>query len=602
MTQPMDNKNHKLEQDRHKHPASLRVLVRTLTPLFIIGLAVGAALDYRRSTRRVEEQFNDRQAFMAYQAAERLSAVFREVDKLMTMTGHVAPARQTQIHGVKTLAALVAQLQMHGAIGGTRLTADGRVAHTAGLTSAQARQLAVQVKPCHDTRQLSVEGPLRSKLSKSGWILVTTMKEPDNLQSQGCVMLVMDWGQLRVLIRRMARYGTSTYSWVLDHNGRLILHPEHREQLGQRALTPGKECGRCHRSFDIHKEMNSGVVGTGRIQVTGHEPKLVAFTPVQVGLNRWSLAVATPAAHVTKDTRRDLWATVLFTGAIMLVMVAGALLLDREASRRIREAGRFNRVLEEEVQRRTEELAGLYQRLTTLQSHHTRLERVAVAGEMASIVAHEIRTPLNVLSINAQMINHMLGKLSIPGWEEVQEVLDTLETEIHRINKLVQENLLVHVRSAPAELEPLQIDDVLLDSVRFMEPEAERHGVDLQFSRAKDLPVALADESKLRQVLLNIILNAIQATSPDGEVYISAERLEDQVRIKIHDNGPGLDQEDLDHVFKPFMTTKKHGTGLGLAICARLIKEMGGTINFCTDESQGACFQVSLPKAPEEEV
>ena len=519
----------------------------------------------------------------------------------MALMGHITPTGQDSAHRQRALSSLVAQLQVHGAIGATRLDTDGKVAQLVGLTGDQARQLVAKICPCRVARELFVAGPLRSKVSPSGWVLVTTMKEPKDISTKGCVMVVLNWERLRVLIRRIARYGSNTYSWVLDHNGRLIIHPDHREQLGQRALTPGKECGKCHQSFDIHQEMTSGMVGTGRIQVLGHEPKLVAFTPVQVGINRWSLAVATPAAYVTKDTRRDLWATLLFTGAIMLVMVAGALLLDREATRRIREAGRFNEDLEQEVKRRADELAALYQRLTSLQSQHTKLERVAVAGEMASIVAHEIRTPLNVLSINAQMINLLLGKLSIPGSEQVLEVPETLETEIHRINKLVQENLLVHVRGSPADLKPLQIDDVLLDSARFMEPEAERSDVDLQLSRSPGLPLAMADESKLRQVLLNIILNAIQASGPHGEVYMSADHNDSQVRIKIHDNGPGLDKEVMEQVFKPFMTTKKHGTGLGLAICARLVKEMGGTIDFCTDENQGACFQVSLPMAPEEE-
>ena len=595
-----DQPDHETTRPDPRRGASLRLLVRVLTPLFILGLATGAFLDYHRSTSRLEEQFNDRQLFMAYQAAQRLSEVFREVDKLMGLMGLMTPVAQTSDKHERIMSAVLAQLQEHGAIGAARLDAGGELAQTAGFSAAQVRRLLPKLSACKVTRKLSVEGPLRSKLSTSGWVLITTMKEPEQPGARGCVMIVMDWGHLQVLIRRMARYGANTYSWVLDQEGRLIIHPEHRQQLGVRALVPGKDCGQCHSSFDIHKEMTTGTVGTGRIRVKGQEPKLVAFTPVQVGLNRWSLAVATPASHVTSGTRRDLWSTLVFTGAIMLVMVAGALLLDREARRRIRAASRFSNVLEEEVKRRTEELAGLYERLNALQTHHTRLERVAVAGEMASVVAHEIRTPLNVLSINAQMLNHKLGKLSIQGWEEAQQVLDTLETEIHRINKLVQENLLVHVRGSPVELKPLQIDDVLLDSVRFMEPEAARNGVDLQHTPGLKLPAALADESKLRQVLLNIILNAIQATSPDGEVFMSAAAEGDRVIIRIHDTGPGLDPKDLDQVFKPFMTTKKHGTGLGLAICARLVKEMGGSINFCTDESQGACFQVTLPTAPEE--
>ena len=579
----------------------LRLLVRLLTPIFIICLGLGALLDYRRSTILAEQRFNDRQAFMSYQAAERLSAVFREVDKLLTLLEHLAPGKHAGARGQQALATTVGHLKEHGAMAGMMLTTGGDIAQIWGTTREQAVRLVSRLGPCRKLRKLRVQGPLKSPLSSSGWQLVATMLQGQAPNDKWCVMLVMDWGTLRKSINKMSRYGRATYSWVLDHRGRLIIHPDHREQLGHRALVPGKECGTCHSSFDLHREMTSGIAGTGRVQVPGQEPKLVAYTPVQVGLNRWSLAVATPAEHVTRDTRRDLWATVLFTGAIMLVMVAGALVLDRVATRRIRQVDRFNKVLEREVQRRTAELASLYRRLNAIQSHHTRLERVAVAGEMAAIVAHEIRTPLNVLSMNAQMIQLLMSKVNIPEQGKVQQVLETLDTEIQRINQLVGDNLLAHVRGSPAELRSLDVNEVLQDSVHFMEPEAQRHEVELQLRTTPELPAVLADESKLRQVLLNIILNGIQATTPDGEVYLSAEQAGDRVRICIRDNGPGLTADKLGQAFKPFITTKKDGTGLGLAICARLVKEMRGEIDFCSAAGQGACFQVHLPVAPPEE-
>ena len=579
----------------------LRIFVRILTPIFILALALGAGLDYRRSTVLAEKRFNDRQAFMSYQAAERLGAVFREVDKLLTLLEHLAPGKQAGTRGELALATVINHLREHGAMGGMMLTTEGDLAQTAGVSRDRALGLVHKLERCRGVNVLEVQGPLKSTLSPSGWLLVATMLQGKARDEQWCVALLLDWNTLRESIRKMARYGKDSYSWVLDHKGRLIMHPDHREQLGKQILSPGKECGTCHTSFDLQREMAAGATGTRRVQVRGHKPKLVAFTPVKVGAARWSLAVATPADHVTRDTRRDLWATVLFTGLIMLVMVSGALVLDRVATRRILQADRFNKVLEQEVEKRTAELASLYRRLNAIQSHHTRLERVAVAGEMAAIVAHEIRTPLNVLSMNAQMINHLLGNVKIPNQEQVQQVLDTLESEIHRINQLVQDNLLSHARGSPAELKPMNINEVLEESVRFMEPEAQRNQVSLKLEATPELPMIRADESKLRQVLLNIILNGIQASPHGGEVAVHAERDHEWVRIWIRDNGPGLSEDKLEQVFKPFMTTKKDGTGLGLAICARLVKEMEGEIDFCADAGQGACFQVVLPMAAGEE-
>ena len=579
-----------------KQRFDLRFLVRVLTPVFIIALGLGAVFDYQRSTRGAEERFNEKQAFMAQQAAERLSEVFREMDKLFVLLGNIPRVVQSREGGQHMLATVVAQLQEHGAILAARVDTAGQVRLTAGTTVTAAQRLVHQVRACVGAQGICVSGPLRSTLARSGWLLLVTSDLPVN--AGGRLLLGLDWAVLRQHISNMSSFGKGSYSWVLDHHGRLIMHPQNYRQLGQPALAPGKTRAGSHTSLAVHREMKAGKTGTARFQVADQEPTLVAFTPLTVGRHQWSLAVATPARLVTAAARRDLTSTILFTGAIMLVMVAGALLLDREASRRVRTADDFNRSLEQEVRRRTDELSALYRRLGTLQTHHTRLERVAVAGEMAAIVAHEIRTPLNALSINAQMISRMLRRDRPGSKSRALEVLGTLQAEIQRINQLVQENLLAHARPSRAELAPLRVRELLEDSVRFMEPEALRHDVELKLEIEPNLPCARADESRLRQVLLNIILNAVQAMPDGGAVRLRAGSDGEQVRISIEDTGPGiegLDADNLHQVFRPFVTTKKHGTGLGLAICARLVKEMGGSIGLCSEQGQGACFSISLP-------
>jgi signal transduction histidine kinase len=348
--------------------------------------------------------------------------------------------------------------------------------------------------------------------------------------------------------------------------------------------------------------MTRGQVGSGRIQVANAEPKLVAYTPFAVGNHTWSLALATPTHLAVAEGLRGQLSLFIFAGAIMLVMVAGALLLDRESSRRIRIAEAFNRDLERRVAERTDELRALYDRLSTLQSHHTRLERVAVAGEMASIVAHEIRTPLNALSINAQMISRSLRRDTAAGRKRALEVLGTLQHEIERINNLLEDHVLAVVRHRHNEPVALCLDDLVLDSIRFMEPEANRQQVRLIHVPGGELSAVCADPAKLRQILLNIILNAIQAMPDGGDVRLSTRQEGGQAIISIRDSGPGLptaviteDGEELERVFRPFVTTKQDGTGLGLAVCARLIRGMNGRIRVRSKPGEGACFEVMLP-------
>ena len=178
------------------------------------------------------------------------------------------------------------------------------------------------------------------------------------------------------------------------------------------------------------------------------------------------------------------------------------------------------------------------------------------------------------------------------------EVLGALQSEIARINDLVEKHLLAVVRGRQAEVVLIAVEQLLGDVVTFMEPEARRNRTDIVLTGDLGaLPRMMADEAKLRQVLLNIMLNAIQAMERGGTITISAVAEDDRVAIRVADTGPGIDGElaDLEQVFRPFHTTKADGTGLGLAICARLVKEMGGEITVTSERGEGATFIVSLP-------
>ena len=132
-----------------------------------------------------------------------------------------------------------------------------------------------------------------------------------------------------------------------------------------------------------------------------------------------------------------------------------------------------------------------------------------------------------------------------------------------------------------------------------MKPEAARNGVAISLEAGPaGLPRMMADEAKLRQVLLNIMLNAIQAMDDGGRITVRTWAEGDEVAVAVRDTGPGIqcDEGDLDLVFRPFHTTKEEGTGLGLAICARLIKEMKGRITVTSEPGEGACFEVRLPR------
>lgn len=245
----------------------------------------------------------------------------------------------------------------------------------------------------------------------------------------------------------------------------------------------------------------------------------------------------------------------------------------------------------EHALRRSEE------RYRALQLQYTEFERMAVAGELAGTVAHEIRTPLNALSLNAQMLERALRRGAAEDLERAQGLVSTLRGEIERINDLLQDYLQVLRRPARQTIAPLSLNQAIEDAVRLVEPRATEGKVQIGVSLSPQAQIVTGDEGRLRQVLLNLFLNAIQAMPDGGELRIVTELLDDVVSLKVCDNGAGIAEADLERIFQPFVTTKEQGTGLGLAISDRLIKDMGGSIGATSTYGQGACFEIRLPCA-----
>jgi PAS domain S-box-containing protein len=248
--------------------------------------------------------------------------------------------------------------------------------------------------------------------------------------------------------------------------------------------------------------------------------------------------------------------------------------------------------------RKSEEaLQRVEDRNRTMQLKHTELERVSVAGELAGIVAHEIRTPLNALSITVQMVQRLLRRNRDEDRPRTLELTDTLRGEIQRINVLLEDYLQVLRRPRKKKEDAFSLDSVVEDAVRFVSPSAANSKIDVVCSSSHLAPRVRGDEDRLRQVLLNLLLNAIQAMPDGGKIRISMVHDKQNVNVSISDSGDGISPENLQRVFEPFVTTKQKGTGLGLAICERLMREMGGKISAHSQPGEGATFVLSLPCA-----
>lgn len=225
-----------------------------------------------------------------------------------------------------------------------------------------------------------------------------------------------------------------------------------------------------------------------------------------------------------------------------------------------------------------------------------RAERLAAAGQLAAGIAHEIRNPLTAIRSTVQY----LGGAFEPGSERASLIAELLG-EVDRIDRTVTDLLGLTRNPAPRKLQ-VDVADLVEQSLALISTQARQAGIDVR----KELPgsplVTLGDPDLLKQVLINLLLNALQAMSGGGVLSVAVRRREPDlvapthrwVQIEVRDSGPGISQEDLERVFDPFFTTKSNGTGLGLAVCHNIIEGHDGEIGIDSAGDSGTTAWVRL--------
>lgn len=230
--------------------------------------------------------------------------------------------------------------------------------------------------------------------------------------------------------------------------------------------------------------------------------------------------------------------------------------------------------------------------LRSLDEQIQRNDRLAMIGQIAAGTAHEIRNPLTSIKGFLQVLKYGLTE---KGLVKEQEYTDIMLTEIDRINDLVSEFLLLS-KPRDAKYEEIKISSVVEELLPFIRNEALLHRVDLKYEAAHGLPSVIADSELLKQVILNLCKNGIEAIAGDGVLTIR-ERFsveENKVLLEVHDTGPGIPHYVIDKIFDPFFTTKENGTGLGLPVCQRIINDIGGNLRVST-KGFGTAFTIVLP-------
>jgi signal transduction histidine kinase len=245
------------------------------------------------------------------------------------------------------------------------------------------------------------------------------------------------------------------------------------------------------------------------------------------------------------------------------------------------------------------ENARLYEELRRSRDIINRAGRLSALGTLAAGIAHEIRNPLVSIQTFFQLAPHRIG-----DEEFMTSFLRLAEAEVQRISSLISE-LLSFAKSPTATVGHVDLDESIDRMAVLLAPQARTQQVELRRIASEGRHVVLADPDQIMQVLINIVLNGVQATPAGGAVTIETRKLDHETglfcQVEIRDTGRGIPSEVRDAIFDPFFTTKDRGTGLGLPIAHRIVAECGGFISVDSVEGQGSRFFVNLPSSREDE-
>lgn len=239
-------------------------------------------------------------------------------------------------------------------------------------------------------------------------------------------------------------------------------------------------------------------------------------------------------------------------------------------------------------------------RMTTLQTDVaiSQVRRLAEMGQLAGGIAHEVRNPLNAIRLNLHVVQRLLGGASAD--ERTVEVMRETVREMERIDGLLR-SLLEYARPERPNAETVDVHEEIRGVVGFMQPLFDRDDVHVVCRFADGPIMANLDRARLRQIVLNLLKNSLEALGEKGTIQIDVARPapgDTAVEIVIRDDGPGIDAESTRRIFEPFFTTKELGTGLGLTLVKRYLEEAGGEIIYRPGVPRGAVFTLRVPLAP----
>jgi signal transduction histidine kinase len=420
------------------------------------------------------------------------------------------------------------------------------------------------------------------------------------LESQGLVSITLDFEKIVDIVKAI-QVGERGYAFLVDAGGRNIAHPffdPYRINLLDYPETSVRELG---------QDMQKSGTGWKSYHFQG-EDKVAAYAPIPI--MNWSLAVTIPSVELTKEAQaiRNRVIQVVLITIVLALAGAGVLAYSFlrpvgrlvNATKRVARGDRVHEIpvqSNDELGQLTESFNHMVRNLSRVQNELIRSEKLISLGRLSSGVAHEIRNPLNAMKGAVVYIKrHRADDELVTEYGQV--VLD----EIDRLNRFVTE-FLFFAKQSPPRLVPTDLNKLIVSTQTLFEEQARGSRIVLLNNLDPNMPLIQIDPHQMERVLVNILINAMEAISAGGNITFatlirstgSAEGAAQRVRITVHDNGAGIPDEHLPNIFDPFFTTKETGTGLGLPLSLGIVEYHGGTIGIDSKAGQGTTVTIELP-------
>jgi signal transduction histidine kinase len=287
----------------------------------------------------------------------------------------------------------------------------------------------------------------------------------------------------------------------------------------------------------------------------------------------------------------DDWGSPVWVGwapGIILAAFAGlpAVTLGLVAGRERRARG--------EVERLNTELTGTLNRLQAAQEELIVAERMATVGRLSLKVAHEVRNPISAIELNAEILQDIVGSRPAQEADEASTLVAAIRDQVKTLDALTEEYL-TFARFPRPHFEEESVNDLVQEVAEFFRPLAIRQGLELRVETDPAVPMMEVDRGLLRQAIVNLMKNGLEALSRGGELTLASHRDGDHVEVSVSDTGAGIADEVARRLFEPFFTTKPQGSGLGLSITRQIVEEHGGELRWENRAGGGVRFILKLP-------